>query len=93
MGDNLDSQLIALFFYIFRQTLGIGGFIIDNVDGFSFEVVFDECSGDLGLVVIPAAHAEHVRQTALGDFFIGGSRCQHRDIFFCQGLGSRDSGR
>ena len=54
-------------------SLTVGVFVVNDHHPFGFQLVDNEIAGDLTLLVIAAAHAEHIAHAALGNLRVGGA--------------------
>jgi len=93
MPQHFDTEVTAGLVDTLSQSLGVGGLVVHDEDGFGFQRFFHKLGGRRCLVIISSAHTEHVGQPPVGYVLMGRGRCNHNDIFFSKGLGSGNRGR
>ena len=90
-GHHFDLAA-QIFFQIVGQTLGVGGFVVDDGNGLDLEIVNQKLGGGFGLIVVAAADPEHILVAPIRDLFIGGSRGEHHDLGVVENVGGRNGG-
>ncbi|MNT32690.1 hypothetical protein D3C72_1685860 [compost metagenome] len=74
------------------EALAVGGLVVEDGDALVLEVLDDIGSGDLGLLVVTAAGAQHVPEAAGGQVRRGCRRRHHQDAVFGEHVGGRHRG-
>src|SRR5439155_14899191 len=67
-----DAGLVQRLLGLVRKTLAVGGLVVEDGDVLALVVLGDVLGGDQALLVVAAADARHVPQSAIGELRIGG---------------------
>src|SRR3954469_8574034 len=86
-----DAGLVERLLGLVRKTLAVGGLVVEDGDILALVVLGDVLGGDQALLVVAAAYARHVPQSAIGELRIGGggSNLEHVAV----GIGFRRGDR
>ena len=92
--QDVEAELLRLVTKVFRNTLAVESFVMDDINGLQLQILGREPSADRPLNVVAPAYAIHVRIAAIGDLGCGIRRGNHRQhgVFVNFRGGKRDTG-
>lgn len=71
MPQHFDADVTAGLVDTFSQSLGVGGLVVHDEDGFGFQRFFHKLGCCRRLVIISSTHTEHVGQPPVGYVLMG----------------------